>query len=225
MLMSGIRRGKREGRPGTEGTGIFPHHRNYHLQAFARRYAEATRGVDTAHLRRRFLARVPEPTDPPARILDLGCGSGRDALAFRQAGYRVDAMDASRAMAELARRHADVPVRILRAQELEAEGVYEGIWACASLLHVPWEELPDVFRRVQRALRRGGVLYASFKPGEGQRTLHDGRHFTDMTGPRLEERLRGARELRVIDLWETQDVRPERAGESWLNALVHREGL
>lgn len=221
--MSRRRREKRGERPGTEATDTSARRRNYHLPAFARRYAEATRGVDMAHLRRRFLARVPDPVHRPARILDLGCGSGRDALAFRQAGYRVDAVDASRAMAELARRHADVPVRALRAQELEAEEVYDGIWACASLLHVPWTELPDVFRRVQRALRPGGVLYASFKPGEGERTLHDGRHFTDMTGPRLEERLRDARELRVLDVWTTQDVRPGRAGERWLNFLVRRE--
>jgi AcrR family transcriptional regulator/SAM-dependent methyltransferase len=196
---------------------------SYDHPSFARTYADATRRADTSHLRSRFLVHVPHPADAPPHLLDLGCGSGRDALAFRQAGYRIDALDASAAMAGLAREHAGIPVRVLRAQDLEDSEAYDGIWACASLLHVPWDALPDVFRRLERALRRRGVLYASFKPGEGERTVDDGRHFTDMTEARLRDRIRDAPGLEVIEVWQTSDVRPERTHEPWLNVLLRRE--
>jgi SAM-dependent methyltransferase len=195
----------------------------YHDPTSARTYAATTRDADLSSLRTHFLSHVPANPDHTPTLLDLGCGSGRDALAFRQAGYQVDALDPSPAMAELARAHAGVPVRVLRAQDLEDTQAYDGIWACASLLHVPWDELPDVLRRLERALRPGGVLYASFKPGEGERTADDGRHFTDMTEARLRDRLRDAPELRVIEVWETADVRPGRSDERWLNALLRRE--
>jgi SAM-dependent methyltransferase len=195
----------------------------YHDPASAQTYAASTRDVDTSPLRARFLAHVPSPTDTSPHLLDLGTGSGRDALAFRKAGYQVTALDPSPAMAALAREHAGVPVRVLRAQDLQDTGAYDGIWACASLLHVPWDELPGVFRRLERALRPGGVLYASFKPGEGERTVDDGRHFTDMTEARLRDRLREAPGLRMIEVWETADVRPGRGGERWFNALLRRE--
>ena len=189
----------------------------------ARAYAEATREADLSHIHSRFLDQLPERPDGPHHILDLGCGSGRDSLAFRQAGYRVEALEAYPAMAGVAREYAGVPIRVLRAQELEDRGIFDGIWACASLLHVPWDELPDVFRRLEQALRPGGVLYASFKPGEGERTAGDGRHYTDMTRERLQDRLRDAPGLQLIETWESFDVRPERAGEPWFNALLRRE--
>jgi SAM-dependent methyltransferase len=221
--MSERKQEKGRGRSMADQTGGPTRDRNYDLPSFADAYAEATRGVDASPLRWRFLVRLPDPVDPPARILDLGCGSGRDALAFRLAGYRVDALDASPTMAELARRHAEVPVRVLDVQDLEDEETYDGIWACASLLHVPWHELPDVFRRVHRALRPEGVLYASFKPGDGERTIEDGRRFTDMNEHRLADRIRAAPGLKVIEIWQTPDVRPQRADEWWLNVLLRRE--
>jgi SAM-dependent methyltransferase len=195
----------------------------YNQPAFAHTYAEATRQLDTSRLRSSFLVHVPHLPDAPPHLLDLGCGSGRDAHAFRQLGYRVDGVDASAAMADLAREHAGIPVRVLRAQELDDAEVYDGIWACASLLHVPWVALPDVFRRLERALRGGGVLYASFKPGERERTADDGRHFTDMTDVRLRDRIRDAPGLEVIEVSQTSDVRPERSHEQWLNVLLRGE--
>jgi SAM-dependent methyltransferase len=195
---------------------------SYDHPSSARAYADATRQVDTSHLRSRFLVHVPRSEDAPPHLLDPGCGSGRDALTFRQAGYRIDALDASAAMAGLAREHAGIPVRVLRAQDLEDVEAYDGIWACASLLHVPWDALPDVFRRLERALRDGGVLYASFKPGEEERTVDDGRHFTDMTEARLRDRIRDLPGLGVIEVWQTSDVRLGPAHEPWLNVLLRR---
>ena len=195
---------------------------DYRNPASAQAYLATTQDIDLSPLHSGFLAHLPASPDPSPHLLDLGCGPGRDALAFRQAGYSVEALDPSPAMAALARAHAGVPVREFRAQDLEDTRAYDGIWACASLLHVPWDELPDVFGRLERALRPEGVLYASFKLGDGEWTADDGRCFTDMTEARLLDRVEAGSGLQVIEIRGSPDLRPGRAHERWLNALLRR---
>jgi 2-polyprenyl-3-methyl-5-hydroxy-6-metoxy-1,4-benzoquinol methylase len=183
----------------------------------ADQYAAATSLLDMGELYERFLTLVP----PEGHILDAGCGAGRDSLVFLRRGYQVTAFDASAKLAHLASERIGVPVRVLRFQDFADEGPFDGVWACASLLHVPRREIGDVFFRLTRALRPGGVWYMSFKAGDGE-TVHGGRFFNDYT----EALLRGVIDehplLRVIDMWRTQDVRPERRGDVWTNALVVR---
>lgn len=193
----------------------------YNDRAAALAYAERTRQLDLSDLRSRFLSELPHGSSDTLRILDLGCGPGRDTRAFKAAGYDVEGMDPSPAMVRLARNYAQAPVRTRRAQDLDATEAYDGIWACASLLHVPLTDLPDVFSRIARALRADGILYASFKHGPTERTV-DGCHFTDMNETRLLDCISHAVELQVVDIWETVDVRPERSGETWLNVLLRR---
>jgi len=195
-------------------------HRPY-TGAHALTFADATRDLDLAPVRARFLAAVPAPAAGRARVLDLGCGSGRDAAAFLAMGLEVEALDASPDMARLASDYLGIPVTVGMAQELERVGAFHGIWACASALHVPWGELPDVFRRLARALVPGGALYLSFRWGEGERE-EDGRHFTDLTPERLRDRTTGEPELVMMECWESPDLRPERHGVRWLNALFQR---
>ncbi|NCA72205.1 MAG: class I SAM-dependent methyltransferase [Sphingobacteriia bacterium] len=173
--------------------------------------------VDMAPLYARFLAHVP----PGGHILDAGCGSGRDALAFRSLGFAVTAFEASPKLALLASEHCGLPVEVLRFQEIEWEGRFDGIWACASLLHVPMAELPEVLGRLGRALKPGGVLYVSFKYGSGERE-HGGRRFTDLDEAGLAALIEAVPALAVIETWVTGDRREGREGERWLNALVAR---
>ena len=195
---------------------------NPYVGPHAAEYARQTRDLDLSPLRDRFLARVRERVpDAPPHILDVGCGSGRDARAFLEAGCTVEAMDASPDLARLAEEHTGIPVDVLRVQELDRHRDFHGIWACASLLHVPWAELPDVFRRLERALHPEGALYASFQLGEGERTVGE-RHFTDLNRARLEDRTPEATGLRVAETWVTPDVRPEREDVQWFNALLER---
>ncbi len=194
----------------------------YHDPGFAHSYARTTRELDLSAVRVRFLAHLPPRLPDSVRILDLGSGSGRDALAFRNAGYPVDAIDPSPIMAQLGEAHSGVPVFVRRAQELEASEAWDGIWACASLLHVAWAELPDVFRRLECALKPEGILYTSFKAGGSERTV-GGRHFTDLNEERLRDRLREAPGLELLEAWESPDLRPERAHERWFNALLRRD--
>jgi hypothetical protein len=100
-------------------------------------------------------------------------------------------------------------------------GAFDGIWACASLLHMPRVELPEVLRRFVRALRPNGTLYASFKYGSGERRV-GGRRFTDMTEAELEPLLRSVG-FSSTKYWITDDARPGRTSEQWLNALAHKQ--
>ncbi|MCS4504289.1 class I SAM-dependent methyltransferase [Arhodomonas aquaeolei] len=182
----------------------------------AQAYFNDTIAVDMEPLRKTFLECLPTSG---AFILDVGCGSGRDSKAFAERGHQVTAIDASREMVRLATEHTGLPVRHLRAQELDYnKDVFDGIWACASLLHVPLVELPIVFEHFATALKPGGILYLSFKFGHGEREK-DGRHFTDLSEEKLRELLNRCNGLAIYDTWLSEDQRGDRLG-LWLNALA-----
>ncbi|WP_373507595.1 class I SAM-dependent methyltransferase [Thiocapsa sp.] len=183
----------------------------------AQAFFAGTVDVDMAPLYDRFLARVP----PGGRILDAGCGSGRDALALRRLGYAVTAFEASPTLARLATAHCGLPVEVRRFLEIDWQDAFNGIWACASLLHVPMAELPEVFGRLGRALKPDGVLYASFKYGAGERE-HGGRRFTDLDEEGLAALVKVVPGFAVLETWVTVDRREQREGERWLNAVVAR---
>jgi HKD family nuclease/protein-L-isoaspartate O-methyltransferase len=174
----------------------------------------ATVAVDMSALRSKFLARVR----PGGHILDAGCGSGRDAKAFAEQHFRVTAFDASPALAQLATEHCGFAVEVRTFDELDEIEVYDGIWSCASLLHIPAPDIPRTLAALWRALKPGGALYLSFKHGDGERSK-DGRTFTDVDESRLRAWLSQVSDLDEVEIWQTKDARPERA-EDWLNATA-----
>lgn len=181
----------------------------------AEAFVRETQSVDMSALYERFLPHLPSG----AHILDAGCGSGRDTRAFVDSGFMVTAFDASPAIAALAETYSEMPVAVKRFQEIDWCRHFDGIWACASLLHVSGAELPAVVRRLARALKPGGLLYASFKYGEGEQ-IRNGRHFTDLDETGLADLLRQTPELIEVETWVTGDVRPGRESERWLNTLL-----
>ena len=176
-----------------------------------------TVAVDMSVLHGRFLQEIPEG----GVILDAGCGSGRDSKAFKALGYRIVAFDASHELAALAAEHLGQPVSVRTFATIGEVAFYDGIWACASLLHLPLGEIPDALSRLWVALKPGGTLYLSFKEGKGEREK-DGRHFTDLDESALRSLLGNLREIEKIDCWQTADQRPGRI-EIWLNAMVRRK--
>ncbi len=190
-------------------------------EANAEQFLKDTRDVDMTALRNRFLAALPQTLSNAARILDAGTGSGRDARAFRRAGYRVAAFDASPAMVEAATEFAQVPVRHLRFEDFAWNSPFEGIWACASLLHVAREDLSSVMRRLADHLVTDGILYVSFKLGTGERQK-DGRNFTDMNEETFSSLLDECPDLRQVEVWRSSDCRPDRKEDIWLNALLRK---
>lgn len=187
-----------------------------YYQQHAQRFFDETVAVDMSMLHERFLACLP----PAALILDAGCGSGRDALAFLRHGYRVEAFDAASEMADRARALTGLPVSTLRFDQFSAPARYDGIWCCASLLHVAEAELPGTFARLTQALKPGGIWYLSFKRGSGERE-QNGRRFTDLTGARLRKLIEELDNVAVQDIWLSEDKRPGR-NEVWVNGLVRR---
>lgn len=190
--------------------------------AYYERNADAfvarTELLDVSETRARFLAKLTTG----ASILDVGCGSGRDTEAFVRQGFRVTALDASRAMLEAMRRRcAEVVLWHQTVQQLDTDSVFEGICACASLLHVPRAELPAVLARLARALRPHGTLYVFFKHGTDERADAEGRYFNDQTEALFELAARQVPSLTIAESWLTGDLRPE-LPERWLNVLLTR---
>ena len=135
-------------------------------------YTAAQSGGASRHLAP-FLAKLK----PAARILELGCGSGRDAEAMIAAGFDVDPTDGSAEMAKTAEARLKRPVRVMRFDELDADGTYDGVWANASLLHVPREDVPNILASIFKALKPAGLHFASYKSGDGEARDAHGRYF------------------------------------------------
>ena len=188
--------------------------RYYREQALA--YAESTLNVDMSEIYDRFLSYLPKP----AKILDAGSGSGRDTLAFRNLGNHVDAFDASPALCAFSTQLTGVPARVQTFQNFESEPVYDGIWACASLLHVQTAELSDAVRRLVHAIKPRGALYMSFKHGSGERLSEDGRFYLDMNETRLQAVLHGVACAHLSEVWVSHGEGSRRGQDAWINAIV-----
>lgn len=195
---------------------------NFTIQYYedhADEFAANTLNADMASIRSRFLAYLPAG----CRILDFGCGTGRDSKAFLELGYDVTAIDGSEALCKIAQALTGLSVRCLdfRKYEPAKDEIYEGIWACASLLHLQKDDLLPVMHVLSQVLQPGGAFYVSFKYGdfEGER---NGRYFTDFTLEEFREFIKKVPELYVAEYWVTGDVRPGRGDERWLNIVLRR---
>lgn len=166
----------------------------------ASEYFENTVGIDLKDDWERFVELLPEG----GSVLDLGCGSGRDSEYFISHGFDVTAMDASEEMCDLASIHIGQDVLKLTFDEIDFNDVFDGIWACASLLHVPAIKMNDIMGKVVKSLKWNGVLFMSFYYGdfEGER---NGRYYTDYRTKALKELIARQHELELIDVWKEED--------------------
>ena len=181
-------------------------------------YKLATQNVDFSDIQERFITYL----SVGERILDFGCGAGRDALTFRVHGYRVDAVDGSEAMCRVAAEYTGLPVKRMRFDELNVRDTYDGIWACASLCHLPKPMLKQVLIRMTDALKPGGVIYTSFRYGSFSGYIEDGRFYTDFTettGPALVTQIPM---LETLHVWRSYDVRPGKSRNVWINAILQK---
>ncbi|WP_211595047.1 class I SAM-dependent methyltransferase [Paracoccus litorisediminis] len=181
----------------------------------AESFIARTVGVDMSEHRQRFLRTLP----PGGAILDAGCGSGRDTLAFRQLGYDVSAFDGSIEMVRATSRLAGIPVRQIIFEDFDWDRKFDGIWACASLLHIPRSSLPAVLDRLANTLLPTGVIYASIKLGAEERVEGD-RFFNDLDEAGLNLILAETKELSLVELWQSMDRRSDRSEVKWLNCLL-----
>lgn len=135
-------------------------------EAYATRYAKSDELAS-------FLALL----SPGARVLELGCGGGQDSEAMLAAGFDVVPTDGSPELAREAEKRLGRPVQVLLFEDIDFDAEFDAVWANACLLHVPKPDLAAILGKVRRAIRSGGVLYASFKTGGSEGIDQFGRYY------------------------------------------------
>lgn len=194
----------------------------------AEEFCRATKDADMFFCRDKFLRllnqkehiNINKSDNPQIHILDAGCGSGRDARAFLDAGYQVTALDASEKICEEAEKLIKRKVLCMRFEEMQFRNEFDGIWACASLLHISDIEIGETLKRFWEALKEGGILYASFKYGKGIR-VDKSRVFYNYEEPELKSLMMSNCFL-AEDIFITQDVRENRESEQWINVIARK---
>ncbi len=186
----------------------------------AKKFADETADVDFAQIQNQFLELLPEK----AYILDFGCGSGRDTKYFLERGFRVEAVDGSEEICKLAGEYTGIPIKKMMFHELDETEKYNGIWACASVLHLEKKELQKVLRKMSRAVKYNGIIYVSFKYGDFE-GVRNRRYFTDLTETSTNELIGTVKELRIEKQWITGDVRSDRGNERWLNMILRKPNI
>jgi mutator protein MutT len=189
----------------------------YQKQAIS--YAKETASFDMGNLYPRFLNHLPNN----AHILDLGCGSGRDSNYFLDQGYLVTALDGSAELAGIAEKLIKQPVVISLYQDMVFEKVFDGVWACASLLHCPKSQMSSVLLNIYQALKDDGVLYASFKWGENESSDERGRFFNNYTSENLITLIESIGGFKILACWE-EDKSLRNSTQRWVNLITRKVG-
>ena len=188
-------------------------------------FACQTVSIDMHDLYELFLNQLPQRSTQS--ILDVGCGSGRDANYFAKQGYNVTAIDASAELIQWAQQHhmsSKIDWHHLDFSSIEKqawENKFTGIWACASLLHVPFLELPCIIVSLLRTLTDEGVMYLSFKYGEGER-IDNERFFCDMDEARWKTIVTKIPQVIEYHIWLSEDKRAN-CKDAWFNVMIKRK--
>lgn len=180
-------------------------------------YCEESSQFDIAKDFERFLRYIPTK----GHILDAGCGSGRDAKALVELGHDVTAFDYNANIAGWASSYTGLAVQVRSFFDVDESDAYDGIWASASLLHVPQPMLILALNRLACALKRGGVIYMSFKVGDSPTIDERGRSFTNLNIDQLSRELSCTDGLELIDIWTSESELRGRQ-QRWTNALARR---
>lgn len=183
-------------------------------------YFEQTIKADLTACYKKFEKELPED----AYILDFGCGSGRDSKYFIDKGYKVKAIDGSQGMCDLAKRYINQDVVCMKFEELNEAEVYDGIWACSSILHVEKENLKDILERMINALKKSGVIYASFKKGTTYE-IKEEKYYNNITREEIEKIINSIdKNIKITDYFETGST-TKRLGDNevvWCNFIIKK---
>lgn len=184
-----------------------------YYQKNSNEYINKTKVADLSKERNELLKMLPNK----GKILDIGFGSGRDSLAFIEAGYDVISIDTCGEFCKYGK-SLGLTVIDLNVKDITFNNEFDGIWACASLLHLKYNELTDVFYRIKKAMKDNAVFYCSFKYGDFE-GIRDDRYYTDMTLEKMEVIL-NASNLNIIKCWLKEDSLNR--DNKWINFLLRK---
>lgn len=184
----------------------------------AKEYFETTKTLKTTEIYNEFLYSVKSS----GKILDLGCGSGRDSLYFKNVGYDVTAVDGSIELVKEAENLIGLQVIVSTFEDLKLREKFDGIWACASLLHVKRENIEELLRKLADNLKEGAVFYLSFKYGDIEYIDERGRYFNCYREESFKEMIKRINEYKIKDIYKTGDSLGGRDNLTWLNILLER---
>ena len=156
------------------------------------------------------------------KILDFGCGSGRDSLYFIKQGFDVDALDGSVKISNLARKLTGLPIITKTFDSFDDINKYNGIWACASLLHVSKKDIGKIIKKLIDALQHNGILYMSFKYGLGEGYDSEGRFFNFININGIENLFESEQwfEMKLEKFWFSRDTMCRTY--EWLNYIYRK---
>ena len=151
--------------------------------------------------------------------MDLGCGSGRDVKWFRDHGYHAYGLDASEKLARIACEKLGIPVEVGFIEEWIAEETFDGIWCCASLVHLDDNRIDQFLSNLRYNLKKGGALFISVKENIDSGVVEDGRYFRDFNEETLNALISHYKEFSIEKVWYTED-KMHRESFKWLNAII-----
>ena len=178
-------------------------------------FTNNTQNIEFSFLQNLFLSFIPKK----GKILDLGCGAGRDSKYFKQKGHVVVAVDGCPELCDIARKHIEQEVICQTFDSFIPNDYFDGIWACSSLLHLKYEDIKQTIKKYADFLNKNGCFYMSFKYGTFS-GMRNGRYFTDLTEEIFKKILQTIPTLELKDLRITSDIRPNRQEEKWLNVFL-----
>ena len=184
-------------------------------------YFNSTLNVDMTNTYKEFLKLVPEG----GKILDLGCGSGRDSMNFIKLGYEVTAVDGAKELAKRASVLLGKEVIVSTFEELELKEKFHGIWACASLLHIKREDLKIVLNNLYNNLEDNGVFYMSFKYGEKEYVDDKNRYFNCFTDESIISFINENTKYNILGLYITEDKLGRVNEVKWVNLICNKKSV
>ena len=179
----------------------------------AEEYYGRSAGADLGDAISRFAWYLPDG----ARIIDIGCGSGRDTAAFIDMGYDAVGLDASVEMARVAREMFGIEVIVADMASWVADEPYDGVWCCASLLHLGDSEVERFFGNLRGNVADGGVVFVSVKTGIETGIDENGRFMRNFDEDEIHGLLDDAG-FEVKEVWKTEDGLG-RDHVVWLNVI------
>ncbi|MEF9935464.1 MAG: class I SAM-dependent methyltransferase [Clostridium sp.] len=159
---------------------------------------------------------------PKGHILDLGCGSGRDSKAFLSRGYTVTSIDGSEAMVDIASKYTGQEVLLMDIENLYFQNKFNGIWACASLLHINKSNMKRVLTSLRDLLTEDGYMYMSFKNRDSEYIDAAGRYFNCYSEEGIRSQLDNIEGLNIEKVFITSGAKKGDEEETWLNVICKR---